>query len=113
MFELIPNNVACKSKVSGEEDCVFGRLSVYSAPGGFESDSLPGGLPSVSSMSSVSIGLAAIRATWSHHVGSKMEKSLFFQLVLDFLSCNDRFAWVPRFEKYKLIAIESKIAIII
>ena len=74
MFELMLNNVACKSKVSGGEDCVFGRVSVYSAPDGFQSDSLPGGLPSISSMSSVFIGLAAIRATWFHRVGSKCTK---------------------------------------
>ena len=80
MFELMPSNVACKSKVSGGEDCLFGKLSVCSAPGGFESDSLPGGLPSISSMSSVSIGLAAICATWFHRVGSKIEKSLYLQL---------------------------------
>ena len=63
MFELMPDNVACISKVSGGEDCVFFWHSVCSAPGGFQSDSLPGGLPSISSMSSVSIGLAAIRTT--------------------------------------------------
>ena len=48
-------------------DCVFGRLSVYPAADGFESDSLPGGLPSISSMSSVFIALAAIRATKSSY----------------------------------------------
>ena len=106
MFELMPSNVACKSKVSGGEDCLFGKLSVCSAPGGFESDSLPGGLPSISSMSSVSIGLAAICATWFHHVGSKIEKSLYLQLGFDFLSCNDRFSFLEKYDN--LIAIESK-----
>ena len=53
MFELMPNNVVCKSKVSSGEGCVFGRLSVCSAPSGFESDSLPNGLPSISSVFSI------------------------------------------------------------
>ena len=43
-----------------------------------------------------------------------MGKSLYLQLVLHILSCSDRFAWVPRFEKYdNLITIESEVMIII
>ena len=84
MFELMPNNVACKSEVSSGEDCVFGKLPVCSAPGGFESGSLPGGLPYASSMSLVSPGLAAIHATWFHHVRSKMEKSLYNWFLIFF-----------------------------